>query len=317
MTGMLTGLIVASALLLVGAAVVLLRGSSADRLRERVRAAGALDATTVLAADRKIRIMAPDERRPLQRLAAVLGYNPELPRAYAASPLLVIAAAGLTGAASYWRVALLFGGFAGVAAALPVAALTARFLLRRKTVQYAALLFRQIPEVMALVLRAVRAGLPVAGALRSVGREMPSPTREEFSRISGEAVLGVPLETAMSHLYARTQIREYAFFAVTLGLNRQTGGNLAETLEILADTVRRRVAMVGKARALASEARASAAILAALPFVVGIVITLINPGYMNEIFTDRRGSNLILAFVVLLTCGLLTIRWIIKRSSQD
>jgi tight adherence protein B len=212
---------------------------------------------------------------------------------------------------------LLFGGFAGVAVALPVAALTARFLLRRKTVQYAALLFRQIPEVMALVLRAVRAGLPVAEALRSVGREMPSPTREEFSRISGEAVLGVPLETAMSHLYARTQIREYAFFAVTLGLNRQTGGNLAETLDILADTVRRRVAMAGKARALSSEARASAGILAALPFVVGLVITAINPGYMNEIFTDPRGSNLILAFVVLLTCGLLTIRWIIKRSSQD
>ena len=179
------------------------------------------------------------------------------------------------------------------------------------------LLFRQIPEVMALVLRAVRAGLPVAEALRSVGREMPSPTREEFARISGEALLGVPLETAVSHLYARTQIREYAFFAVTLGLTRQTGGNLAETLDLLADTVRRRVAMAGKARALASEARASAGILAALPFVVGLVITAINPGYMNEIFTDPRGNKLIVALAVLLACGLLTIRWIIKRSSQD
>jgi tight adherence protein B len=318
MTGTLAVLIVALALLLAAAAIVLMRGSTAGRMRERVRAAGALDATTVLAADQKIRVMAPDERRPLQRLAAVLGYNPELPPAYAASPLFVIAAAGLTGAASYWRLELLFGGFAGAAAALPVAALTARFLLRRKTVQYAALLFHQIPEVMSLVLRAVRAGLPVAEALRSVGgREMPSPTREEFSRVSGEAALGVPLETAMSHLYARTQIREYAFFAVTLGLNRQTGGNLAETLDILADTVRRRVAMAGKARALAAAARASAAVLAALPFVVGLVITAINPGYMNEIFTDPRGSNLILAFVVLLACGLLTMRWIINRSSQD
>ena len=317
MTGMFAGLIAASALLLVSAAVMLIRGGNADRMRERVRAAGALDTTAVLTPDRQIRVTAPDERRPLQRLAAVLGYNPELPRAYAASPLFVVAAAGLAGAVTYWRVGILFGGFAGTAAALLVAALTARFLLRRKTVQYAALLYRQIPEVMALVLRAVRAGLPVAEALRSVGREMPSPTREEFARISGEALLGVPLETAVSHLYARTQIREYAFFAVTLGLTRQTGGNLAETLDLLADTVRRRVAMAGKARALASEARASAGILAALPFVVGLVITAINPGYMNEIFTDPRGNKLIVAFAVLLACGLLTIRWIIKRSSQD
>jgi tight adherence protein B len=214
-------------------------------------------------------------------------------------------------------VELLFGGFAGAGAAILAAALTAHFLLRRKTSQYAALLFRQIPETMSLVLRAVRAGLPVAEALRGVSRDMPSPTCEEFSRVSGEAALGVPLETAMSHLYARTQIREYAFFAVTLGLNRQTGGNLAETLDILADTVRRRVALAAKARALAAEARASAAILAALPFVVGLVISAISPGYMNEIFIDRRGPNLILAFVVLLSCGLFTIRWIINRSSQD
>jgi tight adherence protein B len=126
----------------------------------------------------------------------------------------------------------------------------------------------------------------------------------------------VPIETALSHLYARTQVREFAFFAVVMGLNRQTGGNLAETLEILADTVRRRVAMAAKAKALASEARASAAILGALPFVVGLLITAINPGYMRELFTDPRGPNLIMAFVVLLSCGMFTIRWIIKRSSE-
>src|SRR4051812_10391250 len=119
MTGtFLAGLIVASALLLVGAAIVIMRGSSANRMRERVRAAGALDATTTLAPDRKIRVMAPDERRPIQRLAAVLGYNPELPRAYAASAVFVIAAAGLAGTASYWRVEMLSGGFTGAAAAM-------------------------------------------------------------------------------------------------------------------------------------------------------------------------------------------------------
>jgi tight adherence protein B len=67
---------------------------------------------------------------------------------------------------------------------------------------------------------------------------------------------------------------------------------------------------------LASEARASAVILGALPFAIGLIITVINPGYMNDLFTDPRGPNVITAFVVLLSCGMITIRWIIKRSSQ-
>jgi tight adherence protein B len=316
MTGILVPAIGTAALLFAGTAVFIMRGGTSGRMRERVRRAVDLDSATVATADRTIRVMAPDERRPLLRLAMALGYNPELPPGYAASPLFVIPIACMAGALVYWRAGVMFGSLTGGVAAVVAVALVARFLLRRKSQQYAELLFRQIPDATSFVMRAVRAGLPVGEALRGVSREMPSPTREEFSRVMGEAALGVPIETALSHLYARTQVREYAFFAVTIGLNRQTGGNLAETLEILADTVRRRVAMAAKARALASEARASAAILGALPFAVGLIITAINPGYMNELFTDPRGPNLILAFVVLLSCGMFTIRWIIKRSSQ-
>jgi tight adherence protein B len=316
MTNMLAPVIATTALLLAGTAVVLLRSTTSSRMRERVRQAVDLDSTTAAAENQTIRVITPDERRPLLRLAAALGYNPNLPPAYAASPFFVIIAACVAAALIYWRGKVMFGSLAGGVAAVAVAALVARFLLRRKSQQYAELLFQQIPDAASFVMRAVRAGLPVAEALRGVSREMPSPTREEFSKVMGEAALGVPIETALSHLYARTQVREYAFFAVTLGLNRQTGGNLAETLEILADTVRRRVAMAAKARALASEARASAGILIALPFVVGLIITVINPGYMNDLFTDPRGPNVITTFVVLLLCGIFTIRWIISRSSQ-
>jgi tight adherence protein B len=315
MTTMLTPVVGAAALSLAGTALFLLRDRTPGRLRARVRQATDLDSAAT--ADRTIRVRAPDERRLVLRLAAALGYNPELPPGYAASPFFVIIIACVVAAPVYWRAGILFGSLAGGAAAAVVAILVMRFLLRRKSQQYAELLFRHIPDVTSFVTRAVRAGLPVADALQGVSRERPPPTREEFARVMAEAALGEPVETALARLYRRTQVREYAFFAVALGVNRQTGGNLAETLEILGDTVRRRVAMVAKARALSSEARTSAAVLGALPFVVGLVISAINPGYMNDLFTDPRGANVILAFVVLLACGLLSIRWIIRRSSQD
>jgi tight adherence protein B len=305
------------ALLLIGAAAILVFSGSSNRMRERVRGATGIDTRPVVEAGPNIRVMAPDERRLLQRFFAVLGYNPELPPAYAASLPIVIAASSTAGLLAFWRVGIVFGDAAGAAGAALSAAVIARFLLRRKTRLHAAALFRQIPDAISLVLRAVRAGLPVTEALRSVSREMPSPSRDEFARVTGEAALGVPLETALWHLYGRTKIREYAFFAVTLGLQAQTGGNLAETLENLADMVRRRVAMAGKARALAAEARASAVILAGLPFVTGGIIGLLNPEYLAELFTDPRGSSFLATFAVLLSSGLLTIRWLIQRSTQD
>ena len=75
--------------------------------------------------------------------------------------------------------------------------------------------------------------------------------------------------------------------------------------------------MVSKARALAAEARASAAVLAGLPFATGLLLFVVNPDYIGELFTDPRGGNFLLTFGVLLSCGLLTIRWLIQRSTRD
>ena len=90
--------------------------------------------------------------------------------------------------------------------------IAARFMFKRKSKAYTDQLFKQIPDAMSLMLRAVRAGLPVAEAIRSVGRESMSPTRDEFSRVAGEAALGSPIEVAMRRLADRTTIQEYAFF---------------------------------------------------------------------------------------------------------
>jgi tight adherence protein B len=314
---LLPWLLAVLALLLFVAALMLLRRGNANPMRDRVRMATGIDSRPVIEVGRTIRIITRDERRMGQVIAEAFGYNPELPPAYAASILTLVAVGASIGLVLFWRVTAISGPIAGLIAALLAASAAVRFLLRRKSTAYQTLLFRQIPDTLSLILRAVRAGLPVAEAVRNVSREVPSPTSEEFTRVAGETALGVPLEAAIWHLFDRTQMREYAFFAVIIGLQGQTGGNLSETLENLADLVRRRVAMVAKARALAAEARTSAAVLTSLPFVVGLVLFLINPEYVGELFIDPRGHTFLIAFAVLLSMGLLTIRWMINRSLQD
>ena len=133
--------------------------------------------------------------------------------------------------------------------------------------RYVDQIFQQIPDAIGLMVRAVRAGLPVGEAMRSVATELSSPLRDEFARMLGDVVIGRPVDQAMLKLYKRTGLTEFSFLAVTLGMQQQTGGNLAETLDNLADTVRKRVALTKRARALAAEARMQAGILMALPLV--------------------------------------------------
>ncbi|MGK7864840.1 type II secretion system F family protein [Falsiroseomonas sp. E2-1-a4] len=305
-------------LMLAASAMLLLPGRATIRMRERVRSAtGNAAKPTPVAKQQTIRRRATGEHRLWNGISAALGYNRDLPPAFAASPPLVAASSCLMGLVLFTQLRSSFGSAMAAIIALLAAVALARFLFRRKTKIYMNMLFIQIPDMLSLVVRSVRAGLPVGDALRSIATEMPSPTRDEFGRMMGEVALGVPLETALWSLHARTQVREYSFLAVTLGLHAQTGGNLAETLENLANMVRRRVAVAGKAKALSAEARMSSAILAGLPFVTGLIITLINPGYVGELFNDPRGKYFLIGFATLMCSGMLTIRWLLQRSTRD
>ena len=262
-------------------------------------------------------IYVPVQQTLLLRVASFLGYEGNLPKAYAASPKVVVPFAVMIG-----FLVLRFSGralpqSAALALGIVTAAAIARFLFKRKSRAYKAHLFKQIPDTMSLMLRAVRAGLPVAEAIRSVGRESMAPTRDEFARVAGEAALGSPIEIAMRGLADRTGLQEYAFFSVIIGLHAQTGGNLSETLENLADMVRRRVAMAARGKAMSAEGRLSAAVVGALPFVVGLLTTFMNPGYLNEFMTNPKGPMLIMVFVGLLVLGLGATHLLIQRSTED
>jgi tight adherence protein B len=264
-----------------------------------------------------IRLRNTDRAGLRLRLLRALGHEPELSMPGAMPVPFVVFMAAVLGVIIFLGTAGRFGLPIGLLCGLAAALGAARFVFGRQRARCADALFRQIPDALGLVVRAIRAGLPLAEALRSVGREMPSPTRDEFSRVAGEMAIGRPVEDALHALARRTGLKEYAFLAVTLGLQSQTGGSLAETLDNLADIVRKRVAMAKRAQALAAEANLQAYLLIALPFVAGLAMSVIQPLYIQAFTEDPRGQWLLVAGLFFMTLGMLTIRWLIRQASRD
>ena len=176
-------------------------------------------------------------------------------------------------------------------------------------------LLMQFPDALAMIVRAVRVGIPVLEAIRAVARETPEPTAPEFANLVSQVSIGVSLEDAVLEMARRAAIPEYRFFATALALQNQTGGTLSETLEGLADVIRKRVALVAKGKAMTSEARASAAILGSLPVVTGGALWAMNPSYIGVLFTDPAGKTLLASAVLSLGIGLFIIRALIRKSA--
>ena len=172
-----------------------------------------------------------------------------------------------------------------VAAAL-VAVMVVRGLFGWQRRRFANQLFNQLPDTIEMVTSAVRSGLPVNEAFRAIAREMPQPTAGQFAIVCSEMALGRPTEDAMEGVYQRTQVAEYGFFAVTLGVQLKAGGGLAETLQTLGDTVRQRVALAARAKALAGEVIFSSRALSLAPFIVGGLLYAVNPRIVDLLFTD-------------------------------
>ncbi len=175
-------------------------------------------------------------------------------------------------------------------------------------------LFRQFPDALGMITRAVRVGIPVSEAIRSVAREAPPETAAEFQRIADRLSIGLPLEQALAETAHRTGVPEYRFFATALALQSQTGGGLSETLENLAEVIRKRVALKERGYALAAEARTSAGILAALPFFTCGVLAVLSPGYIALLFSDPGGQQILAAAIGMLVIGILLMRGMIRRA---
>jgi len=141
-------------------------------------------------------------------------------------------------------------------------------------------------EAIDVITRGIRSGLPVGECLAIIAREFEGPLGEEFHLIVEGQRLGLTLDDILARALKRVPTAEFKFFAIVLQIQRQTGGNLADTLDNLSDVLRDRKRMKDKVQALSSEAKSSAAIIACLPFFVLGMLSLVNPSYVGLLFTD-------------------------------
>ncbi len=144
------------------------------------------------------------------------------------------------------------------------------------------------PDAIELMVRGLRSGLPITETLGIVSSEIPGPVGVEFRMVADKMKIGRTMEAALQDTADRLGTPEFQFFVITLAIQRETGGNLAETLSNLADVLRKRAQMKLKIRAMSSESKASAYIVGSLPFVVFTLVYMINPHYMGGFFSDQR-----------------------------
>ena len=149
------------------------------------------------------------------------------------------------------------------------------------------------PDALDLMVRALRSGIPIQEAIANAANEMGDPVGIIFRRVQQEMRVGVPLEDAFWRVAETIKVAEFNFLIIAMSIQRETGGNLAETLGNLSNLLRDRRQMKLKIKAFSSEARATALIMGSLPFVLGLVLFLLNPDYMSTMFSDPRGLTML------------------------
>jgi tight adherence protein B len=159
------------------------------------------------------------------------------------------------------------------------------------------------PDAIDLIVRALRSGMPISEAIIGAGREIADPVGSELSLVESGMRLGRDLETLLWDIAKRIDTPEFRFFIIALSVQRETGGNLAETLANLADALRKRRQMRAKVRAMSSETRATTMILGGLPLVVIGLLMLTSPSYLAPLFHDMRGYLLDGVAVAMLVTG--------------
>lgn len=171
--------------------------------------------------------------------------------------------------------------FLGLFSGLGLPHMTVGYLINKRIMKFTS----NFPDALELLVRGLRSGLPISETLGVVAHEVPGPVGEEFKLITERIKIGKSMDAALQETADRLGTPEFQFFVITLAIQRETGGNLAETLSNLADVLRKRAQMKLKIRAMSSESKASAYIIGALPFIVFGLICYINYNYMSPFFT--------------------------------
>ncbi|MHC2104642.1 type II secretion system F family protein [Methylobacterium sp. WL64] len=199
----------------------------------------------------------------------------------------------------------------------PVAAAGAAFaggfgvpawLLRHLRLRRIAKFNKELPNAVDVVVRGIRTGIPVGDCFRMVSREAEEPVRSEFRTVIETQAMGLSLGEAVSRLFERVPTAEVNFFAIVINIQQQSGGNLSEALNNLSVVLRDRAKMRGKVQAMSMEAKASASIIACLPFGVAGITTLTSPDYISLLWTTDVGTIALVGAAIWMSIGVFTIK---------
>jgi tight adherence protein B len=182
------------------------------------------------------------------------------------------------------------------------------FLKKRREAQF----LEAFPDAIDVIVRGAKAGLPLLDCLKVITVESPEPLKSEFSKIVETQSVGLPLGEACGKLYEEMPVPEANFFGIIISIQQKSGGNLAEALNNLTRVLRDRKKMRAKIRALSGEAKASAAIIGALPFVVIVLVYIVSPNYISLLWTEDLGHVMLVASACLMTMGVLVMRKMIN-----
>ena len=229
--------------------------------------------------------------------------------------LFVLTVAAGSGAFTWIIADHTFGHTQWLAASLSAVAffLVPRIILIRQQRNAERQFMALFPNGIDMMVRMLRAGLPISTTVRTIQTDSPPPLSTVFGSLADQVTLGVPFEKALETASDRIGLPDFRFLAVALNIQHATGGNLAATLEILSDLIKKRRALRLKAAAATAEVRMSAYVLGALPAVTMGALLLLRPDYVAPLFHDQRGKYILGAAAMLLLLAFLTMRQMVRK----
>jgi tight adherence protein B len=185
------------------------------------------------------------------------------------------------------------------------------FLANRKQKRIK-LFIRDFPNAIDIIVRGIKSGLPLGDCIRIIASEAQDPIQSEFRAIVEAQTMGLSVSEACGRLVKRMPIQEANFFAIVIQIQQGAGGNLSEALSGLSKVLRDRKRMKDKISAMSMEAKASGVIIAALPFIVGVMVQLSSPGFIAPLFSTQAGHIALLASAFWMTCGIVVMKSMIN-----
>ncbi len=177
----------------------------------------------------------------------------------------------------------------GITAGLSFPHIFLGWMIKRRQIRF----IEYFPDAIDLMVRGLKAGLPIGESIKTAGQEIPDPVGVEMRRVTDGIRIGRKMDDILAEAAQRVNLQEFDFFTIALSIQAETGGNLAETLGNLTDVLRGRRQIKRKIKALSSEAKASAYIIGSLPFIMTLLIYLLSPEYLIGLFNDPRGQAMV------------------------